>query len=163
MDQIAVTHSWRPRRRGISGALFLAAFVAACGGGADAPAEEAEAAPEAEVAAEPTMSVRIVQPVDGAALASPVRIVMEVEGLEIVPAGEDIPRSGHHHLLINQEVPEAGVPIPSIDGYVHMGQAQTEIDLELPPGEHTIIAVVGDFAHRVLDPSVEDTIRITVN
>lgn len=143
---------------------MLAAFVGGCGGAADAPAEDTDAPAAAEEAApEPTMSVRIVQPVDGAALASPVRIVMEVEGLTIVPAGEDEPRSGHHHLLINQEVPEAGVPIPSIDGHVHLGQAQTEVDLELPPGEHTIIAVVGDFAHRVLSPSVEDTIRIIVN
>jgi len=148
-------------------ALVVATAVGACGAGEPEP----EAAPEAEIEVAPTpsaptpsdMSVRIVQPTDGAALASPVRIVLEVEGLDIVPAGEDQPRSGHHHLLVNEPVPTDGAPIPTVRGFVHLGAAQTEYDLELPSGEYTIIAVIGDFAHRILSPSVEDTIQIVIH
>lgn len=162
-----IVSSATPRSRVIVYALG-AAFVAAGCGGAESVPDVPESAPPVEAsapAAASGMSVRIMQPTDGASVAAPVRIVLEVEGLEIMPAGEgvDNPKAGHHHLLIDEAVPEAGVPIPSVQGYVHMGLGQTEFDLDLPPGEHTIIAVIGDFAHRPLSPSVEDTIQIVVH
>jgi len=143
------------------------AVLVACGGGADSPGEEAatggdEPVAGAATAEAPMASIRIVSPQDGAEVTSPVLIVMEVEGIEIVPAGDETPRSGHHHLLVDVPVPAAGVPIPTTDGYTHLGQAQTEFELELPPGEHNITAVIGDFAHRVLAPSIEDGVRIIV-
>jgi hypothetical protein len=159
-----VTSSATSRPRVMAYALGAAFVAAGCGGAESVP----ESAPPVEAPAPAPasdMSVRIMQPTDGASVATPVHIVLEVEGLEIVPAGEgvDNPRAGHHHLLIDEAVPDAGVPIPSVQGHVHMGQGQTEIDLELPPGEHTIIAVIGDFAHRPFSPSIEDTIQIVVH
>ena len=136
-------------------AMIPAAF-AACA--ADEPA--GEDVPEAPP--EPAMAVRITEPADGAVVSSPFRVVFEVEGLEVVPAGEDRPRSGHHHLLIDVDEPAPGTPVPSIDGYMHFGQAQTEVEVDLEPGEHRLIAVVGDFAHIPLVPNVTDTITVTV-
>jgi len=89
-------------------------------------------------------------------------VAFEVEGLTIVPAGEQQPHSGHHHLLVDVDEPAAGAPVPVTAGYHHMGQAQTEIELDLPPGEHRLISVIGDFAHIPLVPNVADTIIVVV-
>jgi hypothetical protein len=147
--------------RPVACALTLSVLtLAACAG-----AEEGDSGSAASDAGEATASqatVRIVEPADGATVDSPVRIVLEVNGLRIVPAGTEEEGTGHHHVIIDGEAPPSGVPIPSTEGYVHLGQAQTETEVELEPGEHTIVAAVGDFAHRSLDPPVEHTIRIVV-
>ncbi|MEZ4417464.1 MAG: DUF4399 domain-containing protein [Gemmatimonadota bacterium] len=137
---------------------LLVALAAACGG------ERSQgAAPATEAAAEPSMSVRLVEPQDGDTVEGPVRVVFEVTGLDIVPAGTEQPRSGHHHLLVDVDLPPAGQPVPSTAGYLHFGQAQTEATLEdLAPGVHRLIAVVADFAHVPLQPLVVDTVHVTV-
>ncbi len=140
------------------GVGLLAAFAAACGG--DAPATDADA--EAEAPTQPEMRVRILAPDDSATVGTRVHVTFAVTGVAIVPAGTDQPRSGHHHLLINQDIPPSGTPIPSTEGHVHLGQAQTETDLELTPGQYRLIAVVADFAHVPLEPLVVDTVHITV-
>ncbi len=110
-------------------------------------------------------SVRIVEPADGAMVAegSSVTVVLEVSGLTIAPAGTMDPGTGHHHLIVDRILPVGGVPIPTFPGHVHMGQAQTEYELtDLEPGEHMVIAVMGDGAHVPLDPWVVDTVRFVV-
>ena len=163
--------------RTVAGATTLLLIVG-CGGGDgasdDGMMEEGagmedagmEDAMPAETEMESTMPARvmIVEPADGAEVeAGPLRVVMEVEGLEIVSAGNMDPGTGHHHLIVNGDVDWA-VPIPNDPGvHYHMGQAQTEFTLEdLPTGEHRIIAVVADGVHIPLDPPVADTITVVV-
>ena len=136
-----------------AGALVLA--LVACG---DAP-EEGSAPAEAGA------SVRITQPASGARVAGgSVLVTLEVSGLTIAPAGTMEPGTGHHHLVVDADLPAAGLPIPATPGvHIHMGQAQTEYELTgLTAGEHTMIAVVGDGAHVPLSPSVVDTVRFVV-
>ena len=140
------------------GAVFA---FAACGGG-DSGAGEAEAA--AEPASTKTARVSIAEPADGVAFdAGPVRVVMDVEGLVVAPAGTMEPGTGHHHLVVNADV-DWSLPIPNDPGvHYHMGLGQTEFTLEeLPPGEHRIIAVVADGVHVPLDPPVSDTVTIVI-
>lgn len=111
------------------------------------------------------MSVRITAPEDGAQLESGnVRVTLDVEGLTVVPAGDMTPRSGHHHLILNADLPPMDAPIPVVEGqYIHLGAGQSEYELtDLAPGEYTVIALVGDFAHVPLDPPVADTVRFVV-
>lgn len=142
----------------------VALLVAGCGEAAD-PAPEAAvegAAPVAETATQPT--VNILEPADGAELpAGDVRVVLGAENISIMPAGDTSPNSGHHHLLLNMPVPAEGEPVPAGEaGFVHLGQAQTEYSFEgLVPGDYTLTAVIGDFAHRVI-PQATDTVRFTV-
>ena len=144
----AIFHYVRPRMstriRGLAtGALALA--LVACG----------DAGP----------SVRIVQPADGATVeGGSVLVTLEVSGLTIAPAGTMDPGTGHHHLVVDAGLPAAGSPIPTTPGVsIHMGQAQTEMELTgLEPGEHTVIAVVGDGVHIPLNPLVVDTVRFVV-
>ena len=140
------------RFRGLAaGALVLA--LVAC---ADAPESGAGGGP----------SVRIVQPSDGAMVqGGSVLVRLEVSGFTLAPAGTMEPGTGHHHLMVDAELPAAGLPIPTTPGvHIHMGQAQTEYELTgLAAGEHTVIAVVGDGSHIPLTPFVVDTLRFVVN
>jgi len=140
--------------RGLAaGAVVLA--LLACG----------EAPEEGGAPAEAGASVRISQPAAGArVVGGSVLVMLEVSGLTIAPAGTMEPGTGHHHLVVDAELPVAGLPIPATPGvHIHMGQGQTEYELTgLAAGEHTVIAVVGDGAHIPLSPWVADTVRFVV-
>ena len=111
------------------------------------------------------MRVHITEPADGSTVeGNSVRVVFEVDNLEVVEAGIMDPGTGHHHLLINADLTPADQPIPAVEGsYVHFGLAQTEYEMtDLAPGDYTIIAVVADGLHVPLQPWVIDTVRFTV-
>lgn len=142
--------------------MLMFTLATGCGQGSDE--EEPDSGAGAEASA-PSMAVRLVEPADGAVIdGSSVRIVLEVEGLEIVPAGTVQARSGHHHLFVNTGLTPAGQPIPATPGvHIHLGQAQTDYELtDLEPGDYTVIVVVGDAVHVPLDPPVVDTVTFTV-
>jgi hypothetical protein len=154
------------RRHAELACALLALGLAACGGG-DVADEQAPATEAAEAAApEPgPMSVQITSPAEGAELdGASVVVSLDVSGLTIVPAGDQTPQSGHHHLIVNADLPPMDQPIPSVEGqYIHMGAGQTEFELtDLPPGPYRVIALVGDFAHVPLDPPVADTVHFRV-
>ena len=155
--------------------LSLLAFVlAACGGGTDEapvaaeePAATAEPAGTAETAALPRSAsaegarVFFISPQDGDTVSSPVRVVFGIEGMAVVPAGDDTQHSGHHHLLIDTGLPDLGLPIPKTDNYVHFGDGSTETEITLEPGEHTLQMLLGDHLHIPHDPPLTSE-RITV-
>jgi hypothetical protein len=108
--------------------------------------------------------VFIVSPKDGETVTTPVRVVFGVEGIGVVPAGEKNDNAGHHHLLINTDLADPGMPIPTDDKHVHYGQAQTEAMVQLPPGKHTLQLVMGDYLHIPFDPVIASPkITLTVN
>ena len=149
------------RKANVAVVLTLAGYALVACAGSEESLDSADAAvaeaggPEAALAMDPP-AVRFAEPADGAEVTSPVRIRLAVENLQIVPAGEQVPASGHHHILVDVDAPAPGTPIPSIDGHFHYGQAQTEFEIEMTSGEHRLIALVGDFAHIPLDPSAAD-------
>ena len=104
----------------------------------------------------------IVSPIDGATVSSPVTIVFGLKGMGIAPAGVERANTGHHHLMIDQdELPEIGVTMGG--EVIHFGGGQTEVTLELEPGEHTLQLVLGDHLHRPHQPIVaSEKITITV-
>ena len=116
------------------------------------------------VACSDSASVQIVLPAEGPfEEGSSVMVTLEVSGLTIAPAGTTDPGTGHHHLMIDRDLPVGGLPIPSFPGQVHLGQGQVEYEIEgLDAGEPMIIAVVGDGAHVPLSPSVVDTVRFVI-
>ncbi len=81
----------------------------------------------------------------------------------VAPAGVEAQGTGHHHLLIDTEVPNAGLPIPADDNHRHFGKGQTEAIIELAPGQHTLQLLLGDHLHIPHDPPVvSEQITITV-
>ena len=116
------------------------------------------------VACSDSASVQIVLPAEGPfEEGSSVMVTLEVSGLTIAPAGTTDPGTGHHHLMIDRDLPVGGLLIPSFPGQVHLGQGQVEYEIEgLDAGEHMVIAVVGDGTHVPLDPWVVDTVTFVI-
>jgi len=111
--------------------------------------------------------INIVSPKSGAKVKSPVTIVFGHKGLDIAPAGDKTPNTGHFHLLIDEGVPaDLSVPLPTTEHLLHYGKAQTEVTLDatkLPPGKHTLQLIMGDGSHIPHSPAlVSKKITITV-
>ena len=79
----------------------------------------------------------------------------------IAPALADWPDTGHHHLIINASPPNENKAISKKQLHLHKGQI--EITIKLPPGKHTLQAVLGDYSHIPHDPPVmSEVITVTV-
>ena len=89
-------------------------------------------------------SVYFISPADKAVLSSPVKLQFGLRGMGVAPAGVVREYTGHHHLLINlEELPDLGASLPSTENILHFGRGQTEAEIELPPGEHTLQLLLG--------------------
>ncbi|MEO8464569.1 MAG: DUF4399 domain-containing protein [Gammaproteobacteria bacterium] len=149
-------------------ALLLAcAALTACG---QPPPPAAPAAPAAappapapaaftRKAAPAGATAYIIEPADGATVASPVHVVFGLKGMGVAPAGTDRPDTGHHHLLIDAGLPaDLGLPIPNDDTHKHFGGGQTETALVLAPGKHTLQLLLGDHLHVSFDPPIASSV-----
>jgi hypothetical protein len=108
--------------------------------------------------------VYIVRPAAGTRVKSPVTVVFGLTGMGIAPAGVKFENTGHHHLLIDTELPaDLTQPLPVSDAIRHFGKGQTEATLDLPPGKHTLQLLFADFTHTPFTPNVASKkITITV-
>lgn len=87
---------------------------------------------------------------NGDVVESPVVIKFGMRNQGISPAGYpvDIPRTGHHHLLIDMPLPlEIQAPIPFSNRYMHFGKGQMEAILNLEPGKHTVRLLLANHKH----------------
>lgn len=118
----------------------------------------------AEQTASPEGSVAyIVSPANGATVSSPVTVVFGLKGMGVAPAGTDKANTGHHHLLVDTDVPALDQPMPANAALIHFGGGQTQTTLELAPGSHTLQLVLGDMNHVPHNPPVvSEKITITV-
>lgn len=153
--------------------IFLFAATACSQGGSDADNDN-DAAPEAESApvATGTMprtpsvegtSVFFVSPRDGDIVTNPVILNFAVSGMQVVPAGDTTPMSGHHHVIIDAELPPMDLPIPADANHIHFGDGSSTTEVTLEPGEHTLQLIFADHLHIPHDPPVvSEPITITV-
>lgn len=123
------------------------------------------AAPAAEAVPAPAPAAFFIDLKDGDTVASPLKVKFGVNSLEIAPAGTDKPNTGHFHLLIDTELTdeEKKFAIPADDKHIHYGKGQTEAEITLSPGKHTLQIVMGDGGHMLHSPAVmSDKITVTV-
>lgn len=108
--------------------------------------------------------VYFLSPADGEEVSSPFTVRFGLRNMGVAPAGVTAPNTGHHHLLIDvEELPDPSLPLPNNDQFRHFGLGQTETELSLPPGQHTLQLVLGDALHIPHDPPVvSEKITITV-
>ncbi len=108
--------------------------------------------------------VMIKSPVDGATVGKTFKVVFGIHGMEVSPAGIKKEHSGHHHLLIDlDEMPNMKMPLPATDKIQHFGKGQTETELTLTPGKHTLQLLLGNHVHIPHNkPVMSKKITITV-
>ena len=142
-----------PRRNIVAIAVAVTALAA----GASAQLPKTKSAENAKVT--------IDAPANGATVSSPFTVKFGLKGMAIAPAGINHPNTGHHHLLIDMDkLPDLNAALAQgNDNIRHFGQGQTEAELTLPPGKHTLQLVLGDYLHIAHDkPVVSEKITITV-
>ena len=108
----------------------------------------------------------IISPANGAVVRGKVRVQFGLRGMGVAPAGSTgaaAEGTGHHHLLVDAALPPMDQPLPKDATHIHFGKGQTETDLDLAPGKHTLQLVFADANHVPHQPAlVSDPVRITV-
>lgn len=124
-----------------------------------------------ETPSNPNAQVYFINLENGQTVSSPVLVQFGLRGMGVAPAGTEVDMTGHHHLFINRPPLGEGEDgalelengIPADENHVHFGGGQTETSIDLPPGEHTLQLVLGDWSHVPHDtPIVSDVITIVV-
>ncbi|MCA9533056.1 MAG: DUF4399 domain-containing protein [Myxococcales bacterium] len=164
-----------PRSSSGLGPWLAAALVAAslgCGG-----EEDEHAAHAAHGATEPTplpetspdARVFFVSPSDGATVVGElvdgkvsVHVEMGAEQLRVMPAGELADGAGHHHIIIDGDPVPRGEAVPANESHIHYGRGQTEADLQLSAGPHTLRLQFADGAHRSYGSALSTLIHVNV-
>ncbi|MFE1599494.1 DUF4399 domain-containing protein [Methylobacterium sp. ID0610] len=100
---------------------------------------------------------------DGSTIPPKATIHFGLRNMGVAPAGSDRPNSGHHHLLIDVPMPAPDRPIPNDFSHVHFGAGQTEAEVDLAPGEHTLQLLLADKDHIPHSPPVaSEVIKVRV-
>lgn len=117
-----------------------------------------------QMASPPGAKVYIIAPRNGATVKSPVTVEFGLKGMGIAPAGVKFDNTGHHHLLIDADMPaDLTQPLAANEHVVHFGKGQTEAEVTLTPGKHTLQLVFADYTHTPFKPNVASRkITITV-
>lgn len=106
-----------------------------------------------------------ISPADGDTVAGTFKVQFGLKGMGVAPAGVDRENTGHHHLLIDTDLAslDLGQPLPATDQVKHFGGGQTEAEITLAPGKHTLQLLLGNYVHIPHDkPVVSEKITITV-
>ena len=130
--------------------IFLILVACAC----SVPAQQRTPAPG-------NAELYFISPAAGATVSSPVSVRFGLKNMGVAPAGVQMDNTGHHHLLVDTDLPPLDFPIINDENHLHFGGGQTEVTLELPPGEHSLQLLLGDFAHIPHEPAVRSE-RITI-
>jgi hypothetical protein len=110
-----------------------------------------------------TAMVFFEEPQDGATVPPKFTVKMGVMGYEVKPAGDKTPKSGHHHIIVDADpIPEnTAIPMGS-PKHLHFGKGQTETEVELAPGKHTLILQFADANHVSMGEKMSATISVNV-
>jgi len=109
-------------------------------------------------------SVYFITPLDGESFSDNVTVRFGLENFGVAPAGIQINQTGHHHLIIDADLPPLDQPIPANNNYVHFGKGQTEVEIDLSKGTHTLQLLLGDFRHIPHNPPIySKKIQITLD
>ena len=112
-------------------------------------------------------AVYLIKPLDGETFNArdAIEVSFGLKGMGIAPAGLAFENTGHHHLLIDQKtLPNLKLPIPASNKIIHYGKGQTQTEILLEPGTHTLQLILGNQYHIPHDPPlISDKITIHVS
>ena len=106
----------------------------------------------------------IIWPADGAVIdGGKLWVRMGLRNMGVCPKGIERPNCGHHHLLVDVDLPPMDKEIPNDRNHLHFGAGETDARIELPPGKHTLQLLMGDSKHVPFEPPIySKKITITV-
>ena len=112
----------------------------------------------------PGAKVYIISPKDGDVVGKTFTVRFGLANMGVAPAGVKLPNTGHHHLLIDLEnLPDMEKPLAFSENVKHFGGGQTEAEITLPPGKHTLRLLLGNYLHIPHKPPVlSEKITVTV-
>ena len=154
LQKVAGKPGWLTRR--VVAMLFVA--IASCGAAFSQGQRTGGPTPSA-----PGAEVYFIDLKDGATVPAKLKIYFGLRNMGVAPAGSDRENSGHHHLLVDTELPPLDQPIPNDFNHLHFGAGQTETEITLKPGAHTLQLLMGDKDHIPHTPPVMSAlIRVRV-
>jgi hypothetical protein len=159
------------QRRTMLGALAMTSLGASASAAAQSASSTAPAAPTppSTATASPASATHatgatpsppnalcyIIWPADGTVITGgKLWVRMGLRNMGVCPKGFNRPNTGHHHLVLDSDLPPLDQEIPSDRNHLHYGAGETDAHLELPPGKHTLQLLLGDYNHRPHDPPV---------
>ena len=102
---------------------------------------------------------------DGDRIETPYLLKFGLSQYGLAGISDEAPRTGHHHLLINQDLPlDFSKPLPFTENYVHFGKGQMETVLTLKPGTYTLRMLLANHKHIPLfiySPKITITVTAT--
>lgn len=109
--------------------------------------------------------VYFIEPKDGDTVSETFKVKFGLSNFGVAPAGYNIPNTGHHHLLINVDLPEdLSQPIAANENHIHFGLGQTEAEITLKKGTYKLRLLMGNYLHIPHDdPLFSEEIIIIVN
>jgi hypothetical protein len=113
--------------------------------------------------APPGAAVYFLELKNGQTIPAKTAVHFGLRGMGVAPAGSDRENAGHHHLLIDTDLPPLDQPIPNDFNHLHFGAGQTEAEVNLAPGDHTLQLLLGDKNHIPHSPPLmSERIRVHV-
>lgn len=94
----------------------------------------------------------IISPADGETVNKIFTVKFGLKGMGVSPAGVDKKGTGHHHLIIDGNLPDLDQPMGN--NVMHFGGGQTEKTVELSKGKHTLQLILGNYLHIPHDPPI---------
>lgn len=99
--------------------------------------------------------VYIIWPSDGATIpGGKMWVRFGLQNMGVAPAGTEKAYTGHHHLIIDTDLPSFDTEIPADRNHIHYGKGFSEGRVELPPGKHTLQLLFADHNHVPHNPPV---------
>ncbi len=141
--------------------LFIL-LLASCGTGSQSDKTEEENTTQEIEEVTQVSSVNFILPHSGDSVSSPVKITMGVTGMQVEPAGEVHEGMGHHHLIIDGSFIPTGETVPADSTHIHYGKGQTEVEVALSPGPHSITMQFADGVHASYGKEMSTTINVVV-
>ena len=143
--------------------LTAAVVLASCGGNNQGNSGNASSGADT-TASVPAANARVFfkNVNSGDTVTSPVHLEFGVEGMTVHPAGEVIAGTGHHHLIIDGSFVPKGQVVPSDSTHIHYGKGQTQADIPLSPGAHTLTLQFADGMHQSYGKDMSATVSVYV-
>ena len=109
--------------------------------------------------------VYFIEPNNGDVLSNTFTVKFGLSNFGVAPAGYDIAMTGHHHLLVNADLPEdLSLPIKADQNHIHFGLGQTEAEITLDKGAYRLRLLLGNYLHIPhSEPIFSEEIIVIVN